>query len=192
MAYVIKISKAAQEQLTKRVCTTPPPHDHYAIDVLANAIRGALSTLVTYEWTTNVNARTHAVAFELRTVRLITSTPYCGNHAGPCIVRFAGVRARRTGRWLEGEDWIKVHALVNGVLDAYGVACDVYTNGADVFTVPGIPKKRMVVRSATLGARRRFDYTDGAKPGDTFPHYRWNPGTDDQFESGTGYESDET
>lgn len=189
MAYTIKLNKDAYDKLTQQVSVGEPPHTLYALDVLANALRRALSTFVTYKWTTAINDRMKTYTFELRDVRLLTPKPYCGNHAGPCVL----ARKLRTGRWLEGADWIKVHALVNGVLDDYSVACDVYTAGADVFTAPGIPKKRLIVRSVRLGARRRYDYKNDRPTARAFgrPHYVWNPGTADQFESGTGYESEE-
>ena len=127
---------------------------------------------------------------ELRGVRLVKAKPYCGNHAGPCIVRFREVR-KRSMRYLEGADWIRFHGEINAMLDALKVSADVYTIGADVYQVDGLPKGKMIVRSVAHGARKRYDYRDIAKAGDRFPHYAWNPGTEDQFTNGTSIESEE-
>lgn len=170
MAYVIKFSLST-----------------IGIYDIQRSLRAQLDTFVTYKWSERTT-RNH-LYFELSEIRLKEAKPYCGNHAGPCIVRVFE-RPRRNGRWLEGEDWMRVHALVNEVLDSLNVSCRVYTAGADVYPVQGIPKKHLVVRTETLGARKRYDYRDIAKPGEMFPHYAYNPGTQDQFDNGDGFISE--
>lgn len=58
-------------------------------------------------------------------VRLRNKKPYCGAHPGPCQALFP--RKPRTGRWLEGNDWIGFNHLVNDVLDRASIECDVFS-----------------------------------------------------------------
>jgi hypothetical protein len=50
-------------------------------------------------------------------VRLFEKKDYCGNHPGPCPVRFGGERPHRHFAYLEGADWVALNDLVNDVLD---------------------------------------------------------------------------
>lgn len=192
MAYVIKITNESLHTFTASIRfgidSEMWTQVERATNMLVERLRERLSTFVTYEWSKRTTKQ--YVAFELRNVRLKEPKPYCGNHAGPCVVRFVD-KPKRRAKFLEGADWMQVHALVNAVLDEHKVTCDVFTDGADVWNEPGIAKGRLLVRTAMLGARKRYDYHDGSNGRGPFPHYLWNPGTPDQFRDGTGHESEE-
>ncbi len=112
----------------------------------------------------------------IRRVRLRATKSYCGQHPGECFVSpIFGPREKRRGRWLEWDDWVAFHALVNDVLDRLRVDADAWTVPAETLD----RGERMYVRR---GLRRRvqFDWTEsGARLGP--PLRVWNHGTDDQF-----------
>lgn len=64
-------------------------------------------------------------------VRLRIPKLYCGQHAGPCPIRFGGERPHKLGRWLEGSDWVGFDDFLNDVLDRYKVEADVWQKGQD-------------------------------------------------------------
>jgi hypothetical protein len=77
-----------------------------------------------------------SISIEFRNVRLSTSKPYCGNHAGPCL---RGGRDRK-GNWLEGRDWVSFNDMLNDVLDALRISANV----ASSVCVVRIGRKRCV------------------------------------------------
>lgn len=109
-------------------------------------------------------------------VRLKEAKPYCGQHPGEC---FLG--ATRRGRWLEWDDWVEFHALVNDVLDELKIPADVTTRPMEtVDCVRGL-KGLFWIRK---GERRRLRYEwreDWTNAGLRGPTRWWNPGTEDQF-----------
>ena len=137
-------------------------------------------------------SRKVALIIELRTIRLLVAKPYCGNHAGPCVRPQPG--PPRKSKCLEGADWIKFHDIINTVLDTLDLAAEVYTLGGDVYPIDGYPLRKLVIRSASTGARTRYDYKNLPSRGfggAMVPHYAWNPGTPDQFTSGDRFTSEE-
>lgn len=63
---------------------------------------------------------------KLSNIRLRTPKPYCGNHAGPCVVGRPG--RHRRARYLEGRDWVDFNDLINDVLDRLNVSARVWTS----------------------------------------------------------------
>lgn len=106
----------------------------------------------------------------LSKIRLNASKPYCGNHPGPCDVANAGRKMR--AKYLEWDDWVAFHGLVNGVLDAIAVS-------ADVWTLPQDVQGKFYIRRG-LQARKVFDYEEGYNSYGR-PVRVWNKGTPDQF-----------
>jgi hypothetical protein len=110
---------------------------------------------------------------EVTAVRLKRAKPYCGQHPGPC--QLGG--PRRSGTWLEWDDWVEFNGLVNDVLDKHSVS-------ALVFSLPqeALDKgKQMVVRRG-LKRRHKYDWHEGVWRGRSGIRI-WNHGTPDQFEN---------
>lgn len=124
---------------------------------------------------------------EMRSIRLRTAKPYCGQHAGPCQVE----RKLKKMRYLETHDWIDLHKVVNDACDKRGVKADVHTSRVDTWRVKGLINK-FLVRTVEWGGRKRYDYVND-QPNNIFgrAHYVFNPGTKSQFENGCGVESEE-
>lgn len=114
----------------------------------------------------------------IRKVRLTEAKEYCGQHPGPCQINpFGFERKRMRTKYLEGQDWIDFHNIVNDVLDKLKVKADVWTLPLDV-------RGKMWVRRADLGRRHRWDYTDdGTRQQFGQQHNVWNKGTPDQFQA---------
>lgn len=106
-------------------------------------------------------------------VRLTVAKPYCGQHPGECVLG----GPKRKARFLEWEDWVAFHALVNDVLDAWKVGADVWSTPLDALD----KGRKMWIRRGT--ARRvRYEWEEG--PGRFGGRVRiWNHGTPDQFEA---------
>lgn len=106
--------------------------------------------------------------FWLSRIRLSVAKAYCGNHPGSC--EFPDRKKPRT-TYLEWDDWVAFHSLVNEVLDSLSVYADVWTHPQDV-------RGKFFIRKG-MAARTRFDWEE------SFSHGRpirvWNKGTDDQF-----------
>src|SRR5690348_11075987 len=71
----------------------------------------------------------------LRKVRLMKAKPYCGQHPGPCQIGPFGERPRRNMRFLEWDDWVAFHSVVNDALDGprrkrgrSPIRADIWTN----------------------------------------------------------------
>jgi hypothetical protein len=109
-------------------------------------------------------------------VRLKKAKPYCGQHSGECQIGPFGERQKRSGSWLEWDDWVQFNDLVNDVLDGLR-AC------AEVWSVP--PEKmdkgkKFYVRRGR--ARRvRWDWEEQQTPGQWQALRIWNHGSPDQF-----------
>lgn len=80
-------------------------------------------------------------------VRLRSKKEYCGNHSGPCPVRFGPERKHRRAYFLEGADWVEFNDLVNDVLDQLQANANVYTS----------------VCWLRKGKRRRTEYGEGSR-----------------------------
>ena len=112
-------------------------------------------------------------------VRLQAPKPYCGQHPGECAISPFGERVKRSGSWLEWDDWVQFNDLVNDVLDGLK-AC------AEVYSVP--PEKmdkgkKFYIRRGR--ARRvRWDWEEQPGPG-WQPLRIWNHGSPDQFQAVT-------
>ena len=106
----------------------------------------------------------------LSKIRLNAKKPYCGNHPGPCDALNAGRKMNAT--YLEWDDWVAFHGLINGVLDTMQVS-------ADVWTLPQDVQGKFYVRRGTL-ARVKFDYEEEYNSIGR-PIRVWNTGTPDQF-----------
>lgn len=63
---------------------------------------------------------------KLSNIRLRVAKPYCGNHAGPCVVGRPG--RHRRARYLEGADWVEFNDLINDTLDHLNVSARVWTS----------------------------------------------------------------
>jgi hypothetical protein len=111
---------------------------------------------------------------EMRGIRLAEAKPYCGNHPGECVVPlFGGPRKKPKARWLEWDDWVAFHALVNAFLDQEKVEADVWTKPQDA-------KGKFWIRRNNK-PRTRFDWTE-TRNAYGQPLRVWNLGDkDDQY-----------
>ena len=63
---------------------------------------------------------------EIRTIRLIQSKDYCGNHPLPCPVRpFQAHKPHIHSKCLEGADWVAFNDMLNDILDKLKVSANV-------------------------------------------------------------------
>ena len=108
----------------------------------------------------------------VKKVRLKTKKPYCGQHPGPCVV---DGRRKPKASYLEWDDWIEFHGIVNTLLTEAGFAADVWSSPFDVKGLFWIRKDNK--------PRVKFDWEERTPPGRIHPVRIWNPGTPDQFEA---------
>lgn len=111
----------------------------------------------------------------LKPVRLRKAKPYCGQHADICQINpFTGKLPKKPmAKFLEFNDWISFHKLVNGVLNRLKAH-------ANVFSDPMECKGRFWIRK-DLKPRVKFDSeTDYDSYGRAF--HKWDLGSDSQFE----------
>jgi hypothetical protein len=106
----------------------------------------------------------------IRPVRLVKAKPYCGQHAFECPV---GTK-KKNATYLEFNDWIKFHGLVNRVLNKF-------RTNADVFSTPLETRGKFWIRKGHK-ARVKWDVEQ------SFDQYgrrvqHWNNGTIDQFDA---------
>ena len=112
-------------------------------------------------------------AIRVKPVRLAKKKPYCGNHPGECIVNpFLGPQKKKNATYLEWDDWVKFHNLVNKALNRFRACADVWSTPRDV-------KGKMWIRKG-IKARVRYDYDNYFSLGREVRE--WNPGTEDQFQ----------
>lgn len=123
---------------------------------------------ITKRFTYWPNGKIKKATLELRRIRLNTPKSYCGQHPGPCV---ANGRKKMKARYLEWNEWIMFHDLINGLLEH---------EEADVYSTPMECKGRMWIRRGRH-PRRRWDYTERWPLGHMQPTRIWNNGTDDQF-----------
>lgn len=105
----------------------------------------------------------------VKPVRLINNKPYCGNHPGECPV---SSKPKPRMSFLEWEDWVQFHGLVNRVLNRFRVNADVWSTPMDV-------RGKMWIRKGRQ-ARLRYDWTEASDSSGFIARY-WNQGTPDQF-----------
>lgn len=109
----------------------------------------------------------------LHRVRLADKKPYCGNHPGPCEINpFRPQEKKKNTVYLEWDDWVAFHGLVNKVLNK--LRCH-----ADVWTLPQDARGRFWIRK-DLSPRVKFDYTEEYVGGR--PLRIWNTGDSSQFQ----------
>src|SRR5271166_3443002 len=61
-------------------------------------------------------------AIVVKPVCLVHKKPYCGNHPGPCEVNpFLGPQKKPNATYLEWNDWVAFHKVVNTILNKYRV-----------------------------------------------------------------------
>lgn len=116
----------------------------------------------------------------LKRIRLTQKKPYCGQHPGECLVNpLVGPTKKINATYLEWDDWVAFHSVVNDVLDAGNI-------DADVWSLPLEIKGRMWIRKG-LKRRISYDYTDDYdnswSRSTGLPQRIWNEGTADQFEA---------
>lgn len=111
-------------------------------------------------------------------VRLTESKPYCGQHPGECFISpIFGAPKKPKCKFLEWEDWVAFHALVNDVLDAHHVDADATTSPRE----PMDKGSRFYVRRGTQ-RRQQYDWKESWPMGRMAAPLRvWNHGTPDQF-----------
>lgn len=113
-------------------------------------------------------------AIYLQRIRLTHKKEYCGNHPGNCIINpFRGAEKKKITSYLEWDDWVAFHSIVNRV-------CNRLRVDANIWTLPQDVQGKMWIRKGTQ-ARVRYDYTE------TFNNFglpirHWNTGTPDQFQ----------
>ncbi len=69
----------------------------------------------------------HAVSLNIMGVRLLRKKFYCGQHAGPCQVRFGGNPPHKLSYILEGADWVGFNDMLNDVCDEYRIEADIWS-----------------------------------------------------------------
>ena len=112
-------------------------------------------------------------SIHIKRVRLVKAKPYCGQHPGVCVVNpFIGPQKKKVGKWLEWNDWVAFHGLVNRVLNRFRTNADVWSEPPDV-------RGKFYIRKGLL-ARKRFDWTETIDKWGR-PIREWNKGAPDQF-----------
>jgi hypothetical protein len=111
----------------------------------------------------------------LQKIRLTSAKPYCGNHPGPCLIGPGGPRHKPNTVFLEWDDWVQFHNLINGVCDQLQLRANIWTRPRDAHGKFWIRKD--------LTARVKWDYTEEGrgKPPYVSIIRVWNTGTPDQF-----------
>jgi hypothetical protein len=119
-----------------------------------------------YGFGSREGSRKNGYGFTLMRVRLTEPKPYCGQHPGECAV---GTK-KKNMTYLEWDDWVAFHALVNRAL--LGIDADVWSMPLDIKGYMWLRKGRRV--------RVRYDYDEKFNTMGRAVR-TWNPGTDDQF-----------
>lgn len=110
-------------------------------------------------------------SIHVKTVRLKTAKPYCGQHPGACLRD----RPKRKMCLLEWDDWVEFNGRINDALDAIGVNADVFSTPAETVDVG----RKMFIRR---GVRRRIHWDWSEEPNRYGAIVRvWNHGSEDQF-----------
>jgi hypothetical protein len=110
----------------------------------------------------------------VKPVRLLKKKPYCGNHPGTCEINpFTRTAPKKmNATFLEWEDWIKFHSLINRCLNKFRADADVWSTPLDV-------RGKMMIRKGKV-ARKSYDWTETTNAYGR-PIRIWNQGTPDQF-----------
>lgn len=109
-------------------------------------------------------------------VRLSAPKPYCGQHPGECEIIAGFERPKRSGSWLEWDDWVQFNDLVNDVLDGLRACAEVYSVPPEIMD----KGKKFYIRRGR--ARRvRWDWIEQQRAGFGRAVRVWNHGTADQF-----------
>ena len=105
----------------------------------------------------------------VKPVGLVKAKPYCGNHPGLCLI---SNKPKPKATYLEWDDWVKFHKLVNTVLNKHRINANVYSTPLDV-------RGKMWIRKGTK-ARLKYEWEEHV---DNFGRIirAWNQGTEDQF-----------
>jgi hypothetical protein len=112
--------------------------------------------------------------FTLSSVRLVTKKAYCGNHPGECqLTPFTAGKKKPVAAFLEWNDWVELHGLVNDLLDKHNADADVWTRPQDA-------KGHFWMRKG-LKRRYRYEYDVARINGFGVEIREWNTGTPDQF-----------
>ena len=113
---------------------------------------------------------------KIKPVRLCKKKPYCGNHPGECQINaFTGKLPKKpNATYLEWDDWVKFHDLVNRVLNRFHANADVWSTPLDV-------RGKMWIRKG-LNQRIKYEWNERF---DKFGRVvrDWNQGTLDQFKA---------
>lgn len=121
----------------------------------------------------------------LHTIRRAKRGDYCGQHPGPC----AAVVPRKITRgfWLEWDDWITFHSLVNDILDEMApAACAWSVPNEGIPMYPGQGKKFWIRKDGKR--RQRYDWDEDPTYHSFFGavRRRWDMGSASQFEAEEG------
>ncbi len=150
----------------------------YSIKVLDGSdverIHVALQKKVRADGRFNVESCVDGQTILLKRVRLVTAKEYCGNHPGECVVTFPP-RKKPKARFLEWQDWVDFHGIVNDLLDSMNVSADVWSRPQDA-------RGKFWIRKGN-SRRIHFDWTEEPTRWGT-PLRVWNCGTPDQFVQG--------
>lgn len=122
-----------------------------------------------------VPGRPYKDGIAIKPVRLRQTKLYCGQHPGECLIG-----PTKRSRFLDWEDWVAFHDLINRILDRTKVSADAWSNPAESID----SGKKMWIRRG-LSGRIRWDWHDD--PNDRFGgvfrnvNRIWNHGSADQF-----------
>lgn len=96
-------------------------------------------------------------ALNISRVRLIKKKDYCGQHAGPCQINPFFNKKHNHTCFLEWNDWVSFHNIINDVLDEHGLSANITTQPAErIVDLPNGKAARFFwIRK---GLKRRFNY----------------------------------
>lgn len=148
----------------------------YSIKILdgknADTIQTKLLSVVSKDARFVVKSCVSGQIILLNRVRLSFPKEYCGNHPGECVVTFFPQKKMKA-RYLEWDDWVIFHGLVNDVLDKLNVSADVWSKPQDA-------KGKFWMRKGSA-RRLKYDYSEQFDGRFGRPIRVWNCGTSDQF-----------
>jgi hypothetical protein len=117
-------------------------------------------------------------AILMKGIRLTKKSSYCLQHPGECLIDpFTGkLPPKKNATFLDWDNWIAFHNLVNGLLNQRHASANVWTNPMELLAPD---KKRMWIRRGKQ-ARIKWEWET------SYNNYgrrvqTWNSGTIDQF-----------